>query len=74
MIVVPAELISSNGDSQSIVKISLDSEFVEVVWVVVEVEVEVAVEVEVVVVGVEVDLVVVEESGTFSEKHCDIYI
>ena len=67
MIVVPVELISSNGDSQSIVKISLDSEFVEVVCVVV-------VEVEVVVVRVEVDLVVVEESGTFSEKHCDIYI
>ena len=68
MIVVPVELISSNGDSQSIVKVSSDSEFVEVVGVVVEVDVEV-VEVEVVVVGVEVDLGDVEESGTFSEKN-----
>ena len=69
MIVVTVESISSNGDSQSIVKISLDSEFVEVVWVVVEVDVEVVVEVEVVVVGVEVDLGDVEESGTFSKKN-----
>ena len=67
-----AELISSNGDSQSIVKVPFDSEFVEVVGAVVEVEVEVVVEVEIVVVEVEVDddiwLVVVEESGVFSEN------
>ena len=69
MIVVTVELISSNGDSQSIVKVPSDSEFVEVVGVVVEVDVEVVVEVEVVVVGVEVDLGDVEESGTFSEKN-----
>ena len=54
-------------------KVSSDSVDVEVVWVVVEVEVDV-VDVEVVVVGVEVDPVVVEESGTDSEKNQSVNV